>query len=1445
MKYATIKDILHYQTYFQQQVKTYDQRIGELREEIRQLLIQQDTTVLWKTQTLIAQRKALQQELDLAKEKVEEHTLLLKEQSRDLQDDTLYHNQKIFDSEDIGLRNYQALGAQAAKAKSLHYLHMIYENLRSPEARLSHDQIVKIKESFQDTISLFMETGSGKTLTAGAFLSYLYELRNRFEKRCGIKFPLRMLVLTDKINLIDQIKTELTGGNVVFIDEEKIAKEVRQGGILEKEKVERMQQYIFHSRSEERQSITPRDDTSDLTVFATLKTAAIGQNKESELYALLGGRHFDFVVCDEAHHTPANTYATTYNYYANELNDRGILPLKVLLTATPDQDLLAISGDPTFRFGFVDYVLSGFAPEINYHLRSKKPLSNLYIKELEEKIAKLHTMQHDEQAAFLKELNEEMEMLLGKFESYDELVDDLLSPEVLSDNPEQTIIFVPSIKEAHYVKHLINTKLGKDVADALTCAVAKDHDQTEHEEEEETSPDTKEWTKINQYYETLKETKFKDDKEILLNYKKGKTKILIAVDKLNEGIDVPSTQNIVFLRESGDGTKVYNQQRGRGARGKSVTYFDYVCALRNLIDIAMINRVIWEKSEKKNSVRSAIKVIEGNTGEHNGMNILDIQRIVNLNKSREETKQIIKQNSLYSSEFLEQIHEFKNTCRTHNKFWIIPVEELHKYVRISDEDARKISSNQEEYEAFLGAVYHCFHKKLNENTRNWNEIYKSCWELFETLKKTSKRKKKERREKFSIETFVIQKIFHLPSISFDEEVEVYAVNEFTSIIWKLIWHGFIYYSIWKNNDDITGSDEEIGMLERNRYSDRFTFLMYIEKSLTNSHVARKLFNKEKKLKTLLRSLSRIYQAKPTWALEYDEYLHDPCSDPNSLLAVIHYYFNTPSLEFTQKKDHKTILKEYQETLKEEYTKQYESRYRYPYVELNYHHFSDLIDLSEELFNTEFNPSTFNGQQRLKGLYTFLRNPHNSDQDHLLDCVVHHYRGDIFTTAQEIFEIKSFTLKTKEQPNLSKERQAALEKLSYFFEYNRSNYEAILLQLSLNMEIGWLLQELQTKHYLEKVELLLERLKDFLNLESEWEHEHYENDSTRPIKKKEKFIGATLYLLNTEKYKRRANSKGDYFGYYEETFGDLLRNAATLFNMNIKWEGKRFDPYTFKSDYIQLIKKYFDQDNYILWDNSCHLEDEEKIIKLGTQEIHTTLNEYFKSQNYFTSPHPTYEELSFYAQIDKDRYDANKETEKIISLYCSLKYLTTGRARKKLFNQCDPQQQDSFLSVSWQHYCEKRQGTDDKHRLKLIGEITGHGPITLRQLTPEEWEQEETIKTLNKIFLDRKRILIKIHGKKIFKIINIKQLGSEIWFKIDNTELERINYFSWKDKEALLCAILLLKESNASKLHPFNHETTTKILQAIKRYDIIADQRTNEHFIELIKKHFHLESLTFI
>lgn len=114
--------------------------------------------------------------------------------------------------------------------------------------------------------------------------------------------------------------------------------------------------------------------------------------------------------------------------------------------------------------------------------------------------------------------------MLRRYNSNDELVLDLLERVQKLDH---TIIFCPNIEIVDQVTSLINFYTGDENAAIPFHSKIDEADDT-----------------------------------VLTKYNSGQSKVIVAVGKLNEGIDMPQTNNVVFWRETESPT-IFQQQFGR------------------------------------------------------------------------------------------------------------------------------------------------------------------------------------------------------------------------------------------------------------------------------------------------------------------------------------------------------------------------------------------------------------------------------------------------------------------------------------------------------------------------------------------------------------------------------------------------------------------------------------------------------------------------------------------------------------------------------------------------------------------------------------------------------------------------------------------------------------------------------------------------------------------
>jgi superfamily II DNA or RNA helicase len=288
---------------------------------------------------------------------------------------------------------------------------------------------------------------------------------------------------------------------------------------------------------------------NDSFTFSTFQTAVKG----------LPIKQPNIIIVDEAHHLAAPTYYQTFLHFYTPDKD-GKYPLVLLMTATPNK-ILHLVENPLVEFGLPERIMSEYSPEVKYTLITNSNATKEDIDRLDAEIERISQIEDikekKKQIKILKEGedgNGGINAMLKRYNSNEDLVAHLLDK---LESLDHTIIFCPSIEIVEQVVRLINDRKGNDTAQAFH-------------------------SKIDEM-----------DSEILQKYTSGQCKVIVAVGKLNEGIDMPQTKNVVFWRET-DSETVFQQQFGRGLRGDEVQIFDYVGGIKNLPWINGINQAIEE-----------------------------------------------------------------------------------------------------------------------------------------------------------------------------------------------------------------------------------------------------------------------------------------------------------------------------------------------------------------------------------------------------------------------------------------------------------------------------------------------------------------------------------------------------------------------------------------------------------------------------------------------------------------------------------------------------------------------------------------------------------------------------------------------------------------------------------------------------------------------------------
>lgn len=266
-------------------------------------------------------------------------------------------------------------------------------------------------------------------------------------------------------------------------------------------------------------------------VFATFDTLH-GQIAE------LSENLFDFIIVDEAHHTPARTYlevVTTFNP-----------KLLIGLTATPYR---ADNKDVINFFGGADGHIGKF--DLIWALKHRKLAFPKYLVLLDDlnqdKIDQL------ESGLSIADLDKKL-FLHKKDQEVVRIIEEVVSEQEI-DNVKG-IIFCRNIR---HMRHLIGFfKLG-----TATLVHSRMSDQ--------------------------------ERRENIRNFREGNCKYILVCDLFNEGIDIPETNLLVFMRYTGSKT-IWLQQLGRGLRKtpnkEYVHVLDFVGSLERLNEVKELSKTV-------------------------------------------------------------------------------------------------------------------------------------------------------------------------------------------------------------------------------------------------------------------------------------------------------------------------------------------------------------------------------------------------------------------------------------------------------------------------------------------------------------------------------------------------------------------------------------------------------------------------------------------------------------------------------------------------------------------------------------------------------------------------------------------------------------------------------------------------------------------------------------
>lgn len=266
----------------------------------------------------------------------------------------------------------------------------------------------------------------------------------------------------------------------------------------------------------------------------------------NEFYKKNGGFYYDVIIVDEAHHAPADTYISVIK----KLEPRFLLGLTATPFRTDERDVTEIFGQPLIYYSVYRALQKGFLAKVEYHLHN----DNIDEDWITQNSRKGHTIKQLNKKIFLPERDDTICEQVYKIWHERKL--------------ERGIIFCNSSEHAERIEKLLKVNFNLPV-----------------------------WSLT---------TRIKDSRERakrLREFRTGKCNILTCYDMLNEGVDVPDVDYIVFLRVTH--SRVYFlQQLGRGLRykeGKTLLVQDFVA------DIRRIKRVKSFQNEFEEAKRNEIE----------------------------------------------------------------------------------------------------------------------------------------------------------------------------------------------------------------------------------------------------------------------------------------------------------------------------------------------------------------------------------------------------------------------------------------------------------------------------------------------------------------------------------------------------------------------------------------------------------------------------------------------------------------------------------------------------------------------------------------------------------------------------------------------------------------------------------------------------------------------
>jgi superfamily II DNA or RNA helicase len=259
---------------------------------------------------------------------------------------------------------------------------------------------------------------------------------------------------------------------------------------------------------------------------------------------------YNIVIIDECHHAGADTYKRVIDH----INPDFLMGMTATPFRTDERDITEIFGKPVFSMDIVSGMKHGFLAKVDYRIFA----DNINWGFVEKNSRKSLTVKDLNKKLFLPKRDDEIINVIKNVWKREKI--------------NRAILFCASIDHCRQMeKNLLSYGFK---ARALYAGLDP-------------------W----------------DREKYLREFRQGKIDILLAVDILNEGIDVPEVDLVVFLRVT-HSRIIFLQQLGRGLRLSSkktkVTVLDFVTDIKRVASILNLSK------QQKNYKSDGIEVLELN-----------------------------------------------------------------------------------------------------------------------------------------------------------------------------------------------------------------------------------------------------------------------------------------------------------------------------------------------------------------------------------------------------------------------------------------------------------------------------------------------------------------------------------------------------------------------------------------------------------------------------------------------------------------------------------------------------------------------------------------------------------------------------------------------------------------------------------------------------------------